>query len=46
MELSNKAYSVLQILYRSTPIMNGLEDATDNDILEVCSEIVEYLSEG
>lgn len=45
MELSDRAYSTIGILKRFTPLMNGLDDATDGDILEVCQEIVEYLSE-
>ena len=42
-ELNDKAYSVLSILKRSTPLMDGLENAKDEEIIKVCNDIVEYL---
>lgn len=43
-ELSDKAYNTMAIMKRSTPLMHGMESATDGDILEVCEEIVSYLN--
>jgi len=45
MELNNQAYNTYTILKRATPLMEGLESATDEAILKVCEEITEYLKE-